>query len=196
MTQDAVKLCIIGDSGVGKTCISSRLVDGTFKSDEKSTIGASFVTTNIENSKIVIWDTAGQEKYRSMVGMYYRGASGAIIVYDITSRATFVDLDAWHADLMKTATDDIVLCIVGNKSDLEASRQVSTDEGKEFASKKNAMFYEVSAMNGKNVTELFTEITRKIKSSQPQKPQGGLSSSDNVNVATASTQPTKKKGFC
>ncbi|ELP91999.1 small GTPase RAB, putative [Entamoeba invadens IP1] len=196
MTQDAVKLCIIGDSGVGKTCISSRLVDGTFKPDEKSTIGASFVTTNIENSKIVIWDTAGQEKYRSMVGMYYRGASGAIIVYDITSKTTFADLDAWHTDLMKTATEDIVLCIVGNKSDMESARQVSAAEGKEFADKKNAMFYEVSALNGKNVTELFTEITRKIKSSQPQKPTP-QPSGENVTVsANGQNQQPKKKGFC
>ena len=196
MTQDAVKLCIIGDSGVGKTCISSRLVDGTFKPDEKSTIGASCVTTNIENSKIVIWDTAGQEKYRSMVGMYYRGASGAIIVYDITSKATFSDLDAWHADLMKTATDEIVLCIVGNKSDLESSRQVSYEEGKEFADKKKAMFFEVSAMNGKNVTELFTEMTRKIKSSQPNKQENDTSSAQKVDVGGSTPAPQKKRSFC
>ena len=196
MTQDAVKLCIIGDSGVGKTCISSRLVDGTFKPDEKSTIGASFVTTNIENSKIVIWDTAGQEKYRSMVGMYYRGASGAIIVYDITSKATFSDLDAWHADLMKTATDDIVLCIVGNKCDLESSRQVSYEEGKEFAEKKRAMFFEVSAMSGKNVTELFTEMTRKIKSSQPVKNENDGAAAAKVDVTGNTQQPAKKKSFC
>ena len=196
MTQDAVKLCIIGDSGVGKTCISSRLVDGTFKPDEKSTIGASFVTTNIENSKIVIWDTAGQEKYRSMIGMYYRGASGAIIVYDITSKATFSDLDAWHADLMKTATDDIVLCIVGNKCDLESSRQVSYEEGKEFAEKKRAMFFEVSAMSGKNVTELFTEMTRKIKSSQPVKNENDGAAAAKVDVTGNTQQPAKKKSFC
>ena len=196
MTQDAVKLCIIGDSGVGKTCISSRLVDGTFKPDEKSTIGASFVTTNIENSKIVIWDTAGQEKYRSMVGMYYRGASGAIIVYDITSKATFSDLDAWHADLMKTATDDIVLCIVGNKCDLESSRQVSYEEGKEFAEKKRAMFFEVSAMNGKNVTELFTEMTRKIKSAQPVKQEDSGAAAAKVDVSGNSAPVAKKRSFC
>ncbi|KAL7718707.1 Small GTPase RAB [Entamoeba marina] len=194
MAQDAVKLCIIGDSGVGKTCISSRLVDGTFKPDEKSTIGASFVTTNIENSKIVIWDTAGQEKYRSMVGMYYRGASGAIIVYDITNKTTFSDLKAWHTDLMKTATDDIALSIVGNKCDLESARQVTTEEGKEFAAGLNATFMEVSAMSGTNVTELFVDITRKIKASQPSS-SSSTSKDEKVDVSNVETKP-KKKGFC
>ena len=150
MSQDAIKLCIIGDSGVGKTCISSRLVDGAFKPDEKSTIGASFVSTTIENTKIVIWDTAGQEKYRSMVGMYYRGASGAIIVYDITNKQSFVDVTTWHTDLMKTATDDIALCVVGNKSDLTDFRQVPTEEGQELAEKLGALFYEGSALNGQS----------------------------------------------
>ena len=83
--------------------------------------------------------------------MYYRGASGAIIVYDITNRTSFQDLEAWHTDLMKTATEDIALCIVGNKCDLESARQVTAEEGTQFAQKLNALFFEVSAMSGKSL---------------------------------------------
>ena len=161
-TQDAVKIVVIGDSGVGKTCVSSRLVDNTFKPDEKSTIGASFVTTYLpidgRNIKIVIWDTAGQEKYRSMVGMYYRGATVALICYDITSRNSFLSIEGWHKDLMKVAPQDISLAVVGNKCDLEEERDVSIDEGKELADKIGAIHYEVSAKTGQSLFFSFLLI--------------------------------------
>ncbi|KAL7712812.1 Rab family GTPase [Entamoeba marina] len=189
-TQDAVKIVVIGDAGVGKTCISGRLVDDTFKADEKSTIGASFVTTflpiNGTNVKIVIWDTAGQEKYRSMVGMYYRGATVALIVFDITSRSSFDSLAGWHADLMKVAAQDIAIAIVGNKSDLNETREVSTAEGEEFATQRNAIYFEVSALSGSNITELFIETTKRSKlPTQTTKPE-------DAGVDVKQQQPVKK----
>ena len=195
-TTDAVKIVVIGDQSVGKTCISGRLVDGTFKSDEKSTIGASFVTTYLpidgRNIKIVIWDTAGQEKYRSMVGMYYRGASVALICYDITSRSSFLSVEGWHKDLMKVAPQDISLALVGNKTDLENEREVPTNEAKELADKIGAIHYEVSAKSGQNVTELFVEATQRC--TLPSLVPNNQTNNETVNV-TKTTVP-KKRRFC
>ena len=180
-----------------KTCISGRLVDGTFKPDEKSTIGASFVTTYLpidgRNIKIVIWDTAGQEKYRSMVGMYYRGATVALICYDITSRSSFMSVEGWHKDLMKVAPQDISVAVVGNKCDLDDERDVSVDEGKELAEKLGAIHYEVSAKTGINVTELFVEATQ--RSTLPTIVPNPQPDSSQVNVAAAASVP-KKRRFC
>ncbi|EKE41218.1 Rab family GTPase [Entamoeba nuttalli P19] len=196
-SQDAVKIVVIGDQSVGKTCVSGRLVDGSFKPDEKSTIGASFVTTYLpidgNNVKIVIWDTAGQEKYRSMVGMYYRGATVALICYDITSRSSFESLEGWYTDLMKVASSDISVAIVGNKIDLEATREVQTSDGQSFADQHNALFFEVSAKTGQNVTELFVEATKRSKI--PTVSNNEMSQ-DNVNVSNPVNPQPSKRRFC
>ncbi|EDR25400.1 small GTPase RAB, putative [Entamoeba dispar SAW760] len=196
-SQDAVKIVVIGDQSVGKTCISGRLVDGSFKPDEKSTIGASFVTTYLpidgNNVKIVIWDTAGQEKYRSMVGMYYRGATVALICYDITSRSSFESLEGWYTDLMKVASSDISVAIVGNKTDLESTRVVQTTEGQSFADQHSALFFEVSAKTGQNVTELFVEATKRSKI--PTISSNGTSQ-DNVNVSNPVNPQPSKRRYC
>ncbi|ELP90073.1 small GTPase RAB, putative [Entamoeba invadens IP1] len=198
MAQEAVKVVVIGDQAVGKTCISSRFVDGTFKQDEKSTIGASFATTFLpidgNNMKIVIWDTAGQEKYRSMVGMYYRGANVALICYDITSQSSFDSLEGWYTDLMKTALPDVSIAIVGNKLDLEYMRVISAAQGSAFAEKHNGLFFEVSAQSGANVMEMFTEAVKKSKT-QPPDPQA-QKNNDKVNVEKEPPKEPSRRRFC
>ena len=156
------KLIIIGDTSVGKTNILTKYLRNEFDPNSKSTVGVEFGTKNIEvdNNKIKlqIWDTAGQERYRAITSSYYKGAKGAILVYDITRKSTFENIDKWIPDLKKNGDDDIIMILVGNKSDLEDQRQVSEEEGKEKAQNYKIAFLETSAFNGNNIEKAFKDL--------------------------------------
>ncbi|KAL7719931.1 Rab family GTPase [Entamoeba marina] len=167
MLRDSMKICLIGDLSVGKTCIVSRLVKNHFNDEEKATVAASFMTTSLtyddKTYDISIWDTAGQEKYRSMVGMYYRGSSGAIIVYDITSDASFKHVETWCKDL-RDAVPDVAIALVGNKMDQTELRKVDTTDGAALADDlKINVFMECSALSGENVKLVFGELLKRMK---------------------------------
>ena len=160
------KLILIGDAAVGKTNILSKYLRDEFDPNSKSTVGVEFGTKNItlENNKIKlqIWDTAGQERYRSVTSAYYKGAKGAILVYDITRKATFENIDKWIPDLKNNGDSDIIIMLIGNKCDLENERQVSTSEGKEKAENYKIAFLETSAMDGTNIQRAFQELIEDV----------------------------------
>jgi len=164
--QHEVKLCVLGDSGVGKSSIVQRFVHNTFNPSVESTIGASFMTKCMLvdecTYKFNIWDTAGQERYRSLAPMYYRNAGAAIIVYDVTSQLTFQSVKGWIRELQLHGSSNVVMAIAGNKSDLEGRREVTLKEARDYANTVNAAFVETSALTAVNIHELFKEIALKL----------------------------------
>ena len=160
------KLILIGDAAVGKTNILSKYLRNEFDPNSKSTVGVEFGTKNVtlENNKIKlqIWDTAGQERYRSVTSAYYKGAKGAILVYDITRKATFENIDKWIPDLKTNGDKDIIIMLIGNKNDLENERQVTLDEGKQKAENYKVAFLETSALNGTNIQRAFQELIEDV----------------------------------
>ena len=160
------KVVLIGDSGVGKSNLLSRFTRNEFNLESKSTIGVEFATRSIQvDSKTVkaqIWDTAGQERYRAITSAYYRGAVGALLVYDISKQVTFENVERWLNELRDHADSNIVIMLVGNKSDLRHLRAVSTEEAAQFAEKHNLSFIETSALEATNVEEAFQQILTEI----------------------------------
>uniref|UniRef100_A0A1A8RQU6 RAB31, member RAS oncogene family n=1 Tax=Nothobranchius rachovii TaxID=451742 RepID=A0A1A8RQU6_9TELE len=159
-----LKVCLLGDTGVGKSSIVCRFVQDHFDHNISPTIGASFLTKTVpcgnELHKFLIWDTAGQERFHSLAPMYYRGSAAAVIVYDITKLDSFQTLKKWVKELKEHGPEDIVVAIAGNKNDLGDIREVPMKEAKEFAESIAAIFIETSARNAVNVEELFQKISR------------------------------------
>eukprot|EP01112_Ceratiomyxa_fruticulosa_P016155 TRINITY_DN4847_c0_g3_i1.p1 TRINITY_DN4847_c0_g3~~TRINITY_DN4847_c0_g3_i1.p1 ORF type:complete len:219 (+),score=39.26 TRINITY_DN4847_c0_g3_i1:277-933(+) len=160
------KVVLIGDSGVGKSNLLSRFTRNEFNLETKSTIGVEFATRSIQTEgktiKSQIWDTAGQERYRAITSAYYRGAVGALLVYDIAKHATYKNVERWLQELRENADRNIVIMLVGNKSDLRHLREVPTEEAKEFAEKNKLSFIETSALDSSNVELAFQNILTEI----------------------------------
>ncbi|CCK68506.1 Rab family GTPase YPT32 KNAG_0B00580 [Huiozyma naganishii CBS 8797] len=160
------KIVLIGDSGVGKSNLLSRFTTNEFNIESKSTIGVEFATRTIEvegkKIKAQIWDTAGQERYRAITSAYYRGAVGALIVYDISKSSTYENCNHWLTELRENADDNVAVGLIGNKSDLAHLRAVPTDEAKNFAQENQLLFTETSALNSENVDQAFRELITAI----------------------------------
>ena len=160
------KTVLIGDSGVGKSNLLSRFVQDSFSRDAKSTIGVEFAAKTIETEgkrvKAQIWDTAGQERYRAITNAYYRGALGALLVYDISSHASFESCAKWLRELREHADLKIVVMLVGNKSDLRHLRRVQQDEAMAFAEAHDLAFIETSALDATGVEIAFHRILTEI----------------------------------
>jgi len=165
-----IKLLMIGDSSVGKTSILNKYVTNKFTDEFTTTIGIDFHIKRIAvNNKIVklqLWDTAGQERFRSVTIGYFRGAQGALVVYDVTNRESFKNIKKWMEDIDKNCYNGIIIFLVGNKIDEKQNREVSTEEGKELGEKYNINYFECSAKTGENIEELYfniaTIISKKI----------------------------------
>lgn len=183
MSQDnqefCLKIVLAGDSGVGKTNILARFTRDFFSEDTKSTIGVEFATKSlVVNNKLVkasIWDTAGQENYKAITRAYFHGALGAMIVFDITQSSTFESVSRWLNDIRSNAEKDVIIMLVGNKSDLTDMRSVSEEEAIGFAKVNQLLYIETSALNSTNVSEAFqnivTEIVNKLTNKKDLKPQ-------------------------
>ena len=160
------KLILIGDSSVGKSNILLKYLKGEFDHNSKATVGVEFGTKNIiinnKKIKIQIWDTAGQERYRSITSAYYKGAKGAFIVYDITRKLTFDNIDKWATDLKTNGDKNISIVLIGNKSDLEDKREVEKEEGIKKSEEYKTAFLETSALNGDNIDKAFNELIEQI----------------------------------
>jgi len=192
-----IAVVVIGDSGVGKSNLLSRFTRNEFNLESKSTIGVEFATRSVsiegKTIKAQIWDTAGQERYRAITSAYYRGAVGALVVYDITKDTSFENVEKWLLELRENATADITMMLVGNKIDLTQGRVISTEEGKSYAEKNGISFMEASAMTASNVEASFHQILSEIYHKKAHKEQEAAAASNSVNV-TAGAE--KKKGGC
>lgn len=160
------KTVLIGDSGVGKSNLLSRFTRNEFSLESKSTIGVEFATRSIQvdakTIKAQIWDTAGQERYRAITNAYYRGAVGALLVYDITKTASFENVSRWLKELRDHADSNIVVMLVGNKSDLRHLRSVKTEDAQAFCEREGLSFIETSALEATNVEKAFQQTLTEI----------------------------------
>jgi len=159
-----VKVCIIGDTDVGKTSLSTRYCHGEFPNNSTPTIGASFLQRRVfvDNCEISlqIWDTAGQERFRSMAPMYYRGAKAAICVFDVTNEETLKRVNTWVKDLRAHADPNVVICLAGNKCDKSPTFDLSQCES--YAKALGALYFKTSAMTGEGVQEIFETLSRRV----------------------------------
>lgn len=159
-------MVLIGDSGVGKSNILGRFTRNEFNLDSKSTIGVEFATRTVnvdgKTIKAQIWDTAGQERYRAITSAYYRGAVGALLMYDISKGDSYENVSRWLTELREHADPQIVIMLVGNKCDLKHLRAIPTEEAKNFASENNLLFIETSALDATNVGLAFQNILTEI----------------------------------
>uniref|UniRef100_A0A8C9VJK7 Ras-related protein Rab-25 n=1 Tax=Scleropages formosus TaxID=113540 RepID=A0A8C9VJK7_SCLFO len=157
---------LIGESGVGKSNLLSRFTKNEFNHDSRTTIGVEFSTRTVQlgtlTIKAQIWDTAGLERYRAITSAYYRGAVGALLVYDISKHLTYESVERWLKELYDHADPHIVVMLVGNKTDLETLRTVPTEEAKDFAEKNGLLFMETSALESTNVESAFHDVLEAI----------------------------------
>ena len=205
------KMILIGDSGVGKTNILNRYINNTFSETTKSTVGVELGTKveeyNNTKIKVQIWDTAGQERYKSITKTYYKGAKGAFIVYDITKKDSFKNIDKWIQDLREFGEDDAAILIVGNKSDLEESREVTTDEVKKKAEVYKIAYCETSALKSKNINYAFQTLIKLVaeKMENKKNEENKYGNQSNVistgvsletKIIAADNRPKNKNGYC
>ncbi|KAF7456695.1 putative small GTP binding protein rab1a [Cryptosporidium felis] len=193
------KLLLIGDSGVGKSCLLLRFADDTYTDSYISTIGVDFKirTINLENKtvKLQIWDTAGQERFRTITSSYYRGAHGIIIVYDVTDRDSFDNVKQWIQEIDRYAMENVNKLLVGNKCDLVSKRVVTSDEGRELADSHGIKFIETSAKNAYNVEQAFHTMAGEIKKRVQVNSQNTRSSTQQ-GPKLAGAQPIRQGGCC
>ena len=170
---------IVGDMAVGKSCLLLQFTDNKFRHSHELTIGVEFGAKTLEMDdklvKIQIWDTAGQEAFQAITRTYYKGAVGALLVYDITRKDTFQHAVKWLEEVKNNSSKSIVIILIGNKKDMESKRQVSYEEGEEFAKENGLMFLETSAKTAYNVEEAFStsahQILRNISKNGPEEGQ-------------------------
>jgi len=167
------KILLIGDSGVGKSCVLLRFADDSYSEQYISTIGVDFKIKTMElaqpsgesiKAKLQIWDTAGQDRFRTITSSYYRGAQGIIVVFDVTDRDSFEHVSAWMAEVERYAGSDVNTLLIGNKKDLEDQRAVTFEEGEALAQTYKIRYVETSAKENVNVEEAFRVMANEIDS--------------------------------
>jgi len=192
------KLVLIGDSGVGKSCLLLRFADDTYTESHISTIGVDFKIRTIQldgkTIKLQIWDTAGQERFRTITSSYYRGAHGIIVVYDTTDSDTFEHVKTWLHEIDRYASENVNKLLVGNKSDLTSKRQVETEAAKEFSTSVSIPFLETSAKNATNVEDAFMTMAGEIKKRMASTP--GTSEGSKKITVSGKTEAVKSGGCC
>mmetsp|Transcript_6925 Transcript_6925/g.14317 ORF Transcript_6925/g.14317 Transcript_6925/m.14317 type:complete len:202 (+) Transcript_6925:2111-2716(+) len=191
------KLLLIGDSGVGKSCLLLRFADDTYTESYISTIGVDFKIRTIElegkTIKLQIWDTAGQERFRTITSSYYRGAHGIIIVYDVTDLDSFNDVKSWLQEIDRFASENVNKLLVGNKNDMTAKKVVDTAVAKEFADSLGIKFLETSAKTSENVEAAFLAMANEIKQSMAFQP---TINKDNRGGVSVNTGTDVRSGGC
>ncbi|MFQ6630409.1 hypothetical protein Gotur_007688 [Gossypium turneri] len=213
------KIVLIGDSGVGKSNLLSRFTRNEFCLESKSTIGVEFATRTLQVNlpflvassliffvegrtvKAQIWDTAGQERYRAITSAYYRGALGALLVYDVTKPTTFENVSRWLKELRDHADSNIVIMLIGNKTDLKHLRAVSTEDGQSYAEKEGLSFIETSALEAINVEKAFQTILSEIyrimsKKSLSSDDLAPASIKEGKTIAVGAPDANTKKACC
>ncbi|XP_060788997.1 ras-related protein Rab-15-like isoform X1 [Neoarius graeffei] len=193
------RLLLLGDSGVGKTCLLHRLTDTEFLSPHISTIGVDFKMKTIEvrglKVRIQIWDTAGQERYQTITKQYYRRAQGIFLIYDITSSLSFQHIMKWVSDVDEYAPHTVQKILIGNKHDEEYQRQVTTEQGKKLAKIYGMDFLETSAFTNYNVSEAFIRMTELVLEANRKDPDSTLPSNDD-DLSTTETKQEHERSIC
>ena len=211
------KLIVVGDQNTGKSSLINRYAKGTFEENYQATIGIDFLSKTIfiydQEVRLILYDTAGQEKFRSLIPMYIREAQIILLIYDISNKASFSSIPTWFSQILDVKNDEAVFVLVGNKSDLKDEREVTFAEGKKFADEKNIIFEEVSAKNGNKIDQLFTTkiyeaIYKKFKKKFDDKKaqENNINSNEQVTETindlklgknlNNNKQPIKKKKCC
>ena len=187
-----VKLIIVGDSGVGKTNLITRFASDKFEKNSKATIGVEFIYKTLKINKdifkIEMWDTAGEERYKSITTAYYKGAKGAIIVYDITSEQSFNNIETWIHEVKGKSSNNLQILIIGNKSDLYKDRKISLEKGIEKAKSLNLHLFEASALEKTNVKEAFYCLFKEIYLDIKNKSRSNANSSDGGNLSKGAVE--------
>jgi len=192
------KLLLIGDSGVGKSCLLLRFADDTYTESYISTIGVDFKIRTIEldgkTIKLQIWDTAGQERFRTITSSYYRGAHGIIVVFDVTDAESFNNVKQWLHEIDRYACQNVKKLLVGNKCDLVSKRAVPAEQAKEFADGLGIQYLETSAKNATNVENAFTTMAGQIRKWMQTQPSPAAQTK--VNIGKGQQIDTKGGGGC
>jgi len=192
------KLVLIGDSGVGKSCLLLRFADDSFTDSYISTIGVDFrfrtVNIDMKTVKLQIWDTAGQERFRTITSAYYRGAHGIIMVYDVTNYESFEHVEEWLNEVNRHASESTLKLLVGNKADLMEDKKVKADEAEKFAETLGISFLETSAKNATNVEAAFLTMAKQLI--QAKELIGVTKAPSTGNVVITNGGNDKKKGCC
>ncbi|TNY23694.1 ras family-domain-containing protein [Rhodotorula diobovata] len=193
------KLVFLGEQSVGKTSLITRFMYDTFDNTYQATIGIDFLSKTMyledRTVRLQLWDTAGQERFRSLIPSYIRDSSVAVVVYDITNRASFMNTSKWVDDVRSERGNDVIIVLVGNKTDLNDKRQVTTDEAEQKAKELGVMFIETSAKAGHNVKTLFRKIAQALPGMDRE---GGEQAQANqmIDVSVTPTNTTANEGGC
>jgi len=194
------KLLLIGDSGVGKSCLLLRFADDTYTESYISTIGVDFKIRTIDldgkTIKLQIWDTAGQERFRTITSSYYRGAHGIIVVYDCTDQETFNNVKQWLEEIDRYACDNVNKLLVGNKCDLHTKKVVDYTTAKEYADQLGIPFLETSAKNAMNVEQAFMTMAAEIKLRVGPPSSGASDPANKVKIEHGRPIESSKSGCC
>ena len=203
-----LKYIIIGESSVGKSNLLMKFANNKFTEDYQATIGVEFGAKNItiddQIFRIQLWDTAGQENFRSITRAYYKNSVCAMLVYDITNRSSFENLQDWLKDIISQSPKTVLIILLGNKIDLKEKREVEFEEGEQFAQKNGLIFMETSAKTGEGVEEIFKKSVQEIKTKISENVYDLTSEScgikkgktNNISLNKNNKQNTKKKGCC
>jgi len=182
------KIVLIGNSGVGKSCLLQTFLQSNTDQTSQATLGVDFKICSIHIDdqiiKLQLWDTAGQERFRSMVNSYYKGAHAVLLVYDITNKQSFIDIDHWLFDVERHSDKNVTKILVGNKKDLEDERQVSIEEGQDYARQLKVSFFETSIQESEGVTRIFTTAAHQVNARFHMQTQ---SMRKNMRIARLST---------
>ncbi|KAG6523233.1 ras-related protein RIC1-like isoform X1 [Zingiber officinale] len=191
------KLLLIGDSGVGKSCLLLRFADDSYLESYISTIGVDFKIRTVEQDgktiKLQIWDTAGQERFRTITSSYYRGAHGIIVVYDVTDEESFNNVKQWFSEIDRYASESVNKLLVGNKCDLTANRVISYETGKAFADEIGIPFLETSAKDATNVEQAFMTMAAEIKNRMASQPTMNTGLAATVKIQG---RPVEQRSSC
>ena len=197
------KLIFLGDQSVGKSCILNRFMNDTFTEEYQATIGLDFQSKNVQidnqDIHLLLYDTAGQEKFRALIPMYTRDANIILLVYDVTSKDSFLHLSDWLRDLTNVKKEEVIFAVVGNKTDLDDRREVNSNEGENYAKEHDFIFAEVSAKTGDGFSELFYKnLFEKIRTKfRPGGQQPNSEVKDiKFNIEQEAKKNENKKGCC
>ena len=198
------KIIIIGDTSVGKTALLSKYLKGVFPTSPLSTVATEFATKIIQIKeggyiKAQIWDTAGEEKYKSITYHHYKKSVGGLIVYDITKKSSFDNVKNWYNDLITKAEKGCIIALIGNKLDLvqrnERKREVSREEAQSYAEDNHMLFYETSAYNGSNINDIFEELMQTIYTERRKIPDFKERDKELNNLTSINLRDKKNKNF-